>query len=132
MSTFATFETPALKNEELLLDALRKLGFGDPVIERGERLQMNGYGRQRRTAQIVIRRENIPGANYGDLGFVRTDRGYELIADDMDIERISGGRFIPEITKAYNEGVVERVRRRVRGGVSAKTVGRTVVRTVRF
>ena len=27
MSTFATFETPALKNQELLLDALRKLGF---------------------------------------------------------------------------------------------------------
>lgn len=132
MSTFATFETPALKNEELLLDALRKLGFDSSVVERGEQLRMNGYGRQRRTAQIVIRKENIPGANYGDLGFVRSDRGYELIADDMDIKRISGGRFVPEITKAYNEGVVERVRQRVRGGVNSKTVGRTVVRTVRF
>lgn len=132
MSTFATFATPALKNEELLLDALRKLGFDSSVVERGERLQMNGYGRQRRTAQIVIRKENIPGAHYGDLGFVRTDKGYELIADDMDIERISGGRFVPEITKAYNEGVIERVRRRVRGSVNAKNVGRTVVRTVRF
>lgn len=132
MSKFATFDTPALKNEELLLEALRKLGFNSPVIERGERLQMNGFGRQRRTAQIVIRKENIPGASYGDLGFVRTDRGYELIADDMDIERISGGRFVPEITKAYNEGVIERVRARVRGGVSRQVQGRTNIIKVRF
>lgn len=132
MSKFASFDTPALKNEELLLEALRKLGFDSSVIERGERLQMNGYGRQRRTAQIVIRKENIPGAYYGDLGFVRTDKGYELIADDMDIERISGGRFVPEITKAYNEGVAERVRARVRGGISRTVQGRTNIIRVRF
>lgn len=132
MSKFATFDTPALKNEELLLDALRKLGFGDSVIERGERLRMNGYGRQRPTAQIVIRKENITGAYYGDLGFVRTDKGYELIADDMDIGRISGGRFVPEITKAYNEGVAERVRARVRGGISRAVQGRTKIIRVRF
>jgi predicted secreted protein len=92
-----------ITDEGLLVKALEALGI---PYERGDDLNLCGYqgDRRRQTAQVVVRRQHIdPYAN--DLGFARTDNGYEAIISEYD-QSGRGARMLGEIKQRYAfEGV---------------------------
>jgi len=92
-----------IMDEGLLVKALEELGI---PYERGDDLHLYGYqgDRRQQTAQVVVRRQHIdPYAN--DLGFARTDNGYEAIISEYD-QCGRGARMLGEIRQQYAfEGV---------------------------
>jgi hypothetical protein len=128
LSKFVTFEEVCFKSRELLLKALAELGYPETKIEEGEALHLNGYRGDRRgeTAEIVIRREHLTSAS-NDLGFRRTDAGYVVVISEYDTRALRRGRFVTDLSVAYNHCVVEAVKTRVRGSSQTRTLGRTRV-----
>ncbi len=114
MSKYLSFMDVIFKNRGLLLAALADLGY--PQVEEGEALSLFGYQGDRRpeTAEIVVRRQHLGSAS-NDLGFARTQAGYVPIVSEYDQRVLQGGQLLPKLRTAYNERVVEEVRRRVSG-----------------
>ena len=131
MSNFLAFPDVIFKDRRLLLAALADLGYTD--VEEGEALPLYGYQGDRRpeTAELVIRRQFV-GSLSNDVGFVRTPKGYVPWVSEYDQRTLHGGRFLVKLRTAYNERVVEEVKRRLHG-TARRTVEGTVIKvTVRF
>jgi hypothetical protein len=131
MSKYVCFTEIQFKDRRLLLAALADLGYGE--IEEGEALPLFGYRGDSRpeTAEIVVRRRHL-GAASNDLGFARTPRGYVPIVSEFDQRTLRGGRFLVELRTAYNERVVEEVKRRLHGTARRTVEGSLVKIRVRF
>ena len=102
-------------------------------MEQGEALPLYGYAGDRRpeTAELVVRRQHL-GSLSNDVGFRRTDRGYVPVISEYDQGALLGGRFLPRLRTAYAEGVVETVRKRLRGSVHRATEGSVIKLRVRY
>ena len=114
MSKYVAFPDICFTSRALLLAALADVGYAE--VEEGEALPLYGYRGDRRpeTAALVVRRRHLgPASN--DLGFALTERGYVPVISEYDQRALRGGRLLPELRTAYNERVVEEVRRRLRG-----------------
>jgi hypothetical protein len=131
MSKYLCFNEILLKDRRLLLAALADLGHGE--VEEGEALPLFGYQGDRRpeTAEIVVRRRHL-GAASNDLGFARTPRGHVPIVSEFDQRTLRGGRFLVELRTAYNEHVVEEVRRRLHGTARRSLEGSVIKIRVRY
>ncbi len=116
MSKYLLFSEIVLKDRALLLGALADLGYTE--VEEGTALPLYGYhgDRRRETAALVVRRRHL-GPSSNDLGFARTPEGYVPIISEYDQRALHGGRFLVKLRTAYNERVVEEVRRRLRGSI---------------
>ena len=119
------------KDRSLLLAALAELGYTD--VEQGDALPLYGYAGDQRaeTAELVVRRQHL-GSLSNDVGFRRTDRGYVPVISEYDQGALLGGRFLPRLRTAYAEGVVETVRKRLRGSVHRATEGSVIKLRVRY
>lgn len=131
MSRFLAFPDVIFKDRGLLLAALADLGY--PQVEEGEALSLFGYQGDRRpeTAEIVVRRQHLDSAS-NDLGFARTPAGYIPIVSEYDQRVLHGGQLLPKLRTAYNERVVEEVRRRVHGTAKRVVEGNLVKIKVRY
>lgn len=131
MSKFLSFPDVIFKDRGLLLAALADLGYSQ--VDEGESLSLFGYQGDRRpeTAEIVVRR-NYLGSASNDLGFALTPAGYIPIVSEYDQRTLHGGQLIPKLRTAYNERVVEEVRRRVHGTARRVVEGNLVKIKVRY
>lgn len=120
MSKYLTFTETSFKNLETLLAALRQCGITQ--IEQGTKIKLNGWGNQKQTADVVIRK-NVIGASFGDVGFRKTDKGYEVIVDDLDVNRIHGGKFMPTLKTAYHEQAAQKLATSIHGTVTRRIEG---------
>ena len=103
MSHFTKVRTE-IRDKACLKKALKKLGY---AFEEGENVSLVGYFEHDRTADIVIRKRNLPGrlGTYTDVGFSRNSDGtYELIIDDYFPS--ASKEFADAISQAYAYQVV--------------------------
>lgn len=88
MSEYVTYNTRAIRNQEVLLAALAELGWDQGKVEVHEQpVALYGYhGDQRpEKAHIVIRRNQTGVGSSNDIGFVRQDDGtYKPIISAYD------------------------------------------------
>jgi len=126
MSKYLTFPDVIFKNRQLLLDALKDVGYTE--VEEGESLPLYGYQGDRRpeTAEIVIRRCHV-GSLSNDIGFTRTPNGYLPLLSEYDQRTVHNGKFLAKLRTAYSERVVEEVTRRLHG-TARRTVEGSVVK----
>ncbi len=131
MSKYLVFAEAVFKDRRLLLAALADLGYTD--VEEGEALPLYGYLGDKRTetAQIVVRRKNLGSAS-NDLGFARTPQGYVPIISEYDQRALHGGQFLVKLRTAYNERVVEEVKRRLHGTSQRRVEGHLIKIRVRY
>lgn len=131
MSKYLSFPEMIFMDRLLLLAALAELGYSQ--VDEGETLSLFGYQGDRRaeTAEIVVRR-NYLGSASNDLGFARTAGGYVPVVSEYDQRTLHGGQLLPKLRTAYNEQVVEEVRRRVHGTARRVVEGNLVKIMVRF
>lgn len=128
MSKYLTFPDLNFTNQDLLLAALMHLGYAD--VECGTDLRLEGWGGQRPKADIIIRKDKI-GATYGDVGFQRTEAGFSLIVDDIDINNIRDGRFLIDLKVAYGEQFSAQLAKNVHGTTTRRVEGKKIKITVR-
>jgi hypothetical protein len=98
MSHFTTVKTQIV-DKEYLLKALAECGFS--TVKEGDNLPLYGYQGDKRaqTADIVVRRKHISPAS-NDLGFKKTDSGYEIIISEYDV-KLLGQNFTNKLMQNY-------------------------------
>jgi len=98
MSQQAVYDVD-FKDEQLLLEALKEMGYNPIVNNKGQELRT--YGRQKSVkAHIIIPKEQ-GNFTYADLGFERTDNGFKLHADHTDINKLNLAQLKQRYTKAF-------------------------------
>lgn len=132
MSKYMTFQSEAFANRELLVEALREMGFENVTV--GTDLLLQGYDkRDQRTADIVIRRNSVKSQRFlGDIGFQKTAKGYSLVVDDMDLDYRLGRDFIKRLQTQYHEATARKMAKRLSGTLVRETVGKTIRIRVKF
>jgi hypothetical protein len=87
------------KDENLLLDALKDMGF-KPIVHK-EAVPLKTYGnRGNAKAHIILEKETCCN-RYGDFGFERIDGGFKLHADHIDIKRLNLTQLKQHYTKSF-------------------------------
>jgi len=132
MSKYMSFESEAFANRELLVEALKELGFENVTV--GADLLLRGYDkRDQRSADVVIRRESVESYRLlGDIGFQKTAKGYSLVVDDMDLDYRLGRDFLKRLQTQYHEATARKMAKRLGGTLVKETVGKTVKIRVKF
>ena len=102
MSKYGETQT-VLREEELLLDALKEMGYQVEVHPEGAPLNSYYSEQEAKVANIIIRRAQLPGA-YGDVGFVRQPDGrFTLIEDELDDHSGYGRKWLGRVQQIYKE-----------------------------
>ncbi len=102
MSKYGESQT-VLREEKYLIDALREMGYYPEVHH--EPVPLNSYysEQEAKLANIILRREQVPGA-FGDVGFARQSDGqFTLIADELDGYRGYGQKWLGRVQQIYKE-----------------------------
>lgn len=88
-----------LKDEDLLLEALKDMGYKPETYK--EAVDLQTYGNLGKVkAHIVIRKQQA-GFTYADMGFERIDGGFKLHADHIDIRKFNLTQLKQKYTKAF-------------------------------
>ena len=132
MSKYMSFESEAFANRELLVEALKEMGFENITV--GTDLLLQGYDkRDQRLADVVIRRGEVKSHRLlGDIGFQKTKIGYSLVVDDMDLDYRLGRDFIKRLQTQYHEATARKIAKRLGGTLLKRSVGKTIKVTVKF
>jgi hypothetical protein len=102
MSKYGETQT-VLCEEELLLDALKEVGYQVEVLPEGAPLNSYYSEQEAKVANIIIRRAQLPGA-FGDVGFVRQPDGrFTLIEDELDDHSGYGKKWLGRVQQIYKE-----------------------------
>ena len=102
MSKYGETQT-VLREEELLLDALKEMGYQVEVHPEGAPLNSYYSEQEAKVANIIIRRAQLPGA-FGDVGFVRQPDGrFTLIEDELDDHSGYGKKWLGRVQQIYKE-----------------------------
>ena len=102
MSKYGETQT-VLSEEKYLVDALQDMGYQVEVHAQGARLKSYYSEQEEKVANIIIRREQLPGA-YGDVGFARQPDGrLALITDELDEHRGYGTKWLGPVQQLYKE-----------------------------
>lgn len=127
-----SFESEAFANRELLVEALKEMGFEDVTV--GTDLLLQGYDkRDQRSADVIIRRDSIKTQRFlGDIGFQKTAKGYSLVVDDMDLDYRLGRDFLKRLQTQYHEATARKMAKRLGGTLVKRSVGKTIKVTVKF
>ena len=92
-----------VREEKYLVEALREMGYQVEVQAQGTRLKSYYSEQEEKVANIIIRREQLPGA-YGDVGFARQPDGrLALITDELDEHRGYGAKWLGRVQQLYKE-----------------------------
>ena len=92
-----------VREEKYLVEALREMGYQVEVHAQGARLKSYYSEQEEKVANIIIRREQLPGA-YGDVGFARQPDGrLALITDELDEHRGYGTKWLGRVQQLCKE-----------------------------
>ncbi len=132
MSKYMSFESESFANRELLVEALKEMGFESITV--GTDLLLRGFDkRDQRVADVVIRREFVTSQRLlGDIGFQKTTKGYSLVVDDMDLDYRLGRDFIKRLQTNYHEATARKMATKLGGTFLKETVGKTVKIRIKF
>ena len=132
MSKYMSFESETFTNKELLVEALKEIGFENITV--GTDLLLQGYDkRDQRLADVVIRRDSVKSQRFlGDIGFQKTAKGYSLVVDDMDLDYRLGRDFLKRVQTQYHEATARKMAKRLSGTLLKETVGKTIKIRVKF
>lgn len=127
-----SFESEAFANRELLVEAMKEMGFEDVTV--GTDLLLQGYDkRDQRSADVIIRRDSIKTQRFlGDIGIQKTAKGYSLVVDDMDLDYRLGRDFLKRLQTQYHEATARKMAKRLGGTLVKRSVGKTIKVTVKF
>jgi hypothetical protein len=102
MSKYGETQT-VLREEKFLLDALKEMGYQVEVHPEGAPLNSYYSEQEAKVVNIIIRREQLPGA-FGDVGFVRQPDGrFTLIEDELDGHSGYGKKWLGRVQQIYKE-----------------------------
>lgn len=132
MSKYMAFESESFANGELLVSALKDIGF--KTVTQGKDLLLEGWDkRDARVADIVIRRTDVKNHRLlGDIGFQKTAAGYVAVVDDMDLDYSLGRDFIKRLQTQYHEAAAIKMAKKLGGTLIKERIGKTVKIRVRF
>jgi len=132
MSKYMSFESEAFANRELLVAALKEMGF--EKITEGTDLLLQGWDkRETRVADVIIRRSDVKNMHLlGDIGFQKTAKGYVAVVDDMDLDYRLGRDFIRRLQAQYHEATARKMAKKLNGTLIKERVGNTVKIRVKF
>ena len=132
MSKYMSFESETFTNRELLVEALKEMGFDDITV--GIDLLLQGYDkRDQKLADVIIRRNSVKSQwLLGDIGFQKTSKGYSLVVDDMDLDYRLGRDFLKRLQTQYHEATARKMAKRLGGSLIKETIGKTVKIRVKF
>ncbi len=132
MSKYMAFEGQSFANRELLVEALKEMGF--EKITQGEDLLLQGWDkRDEKVADVIIRRDDVSGLRLlGDIGFQKTREGYVAIVDDMDLDNRLGRDFINRLQTNYHEATALRMAKKLNGTLLKEQVGKTIKIRVKY
>lgn len=132
MSKYMSFESEAFANRELLIEALKEMGFDDITV--GTDLLLQGYDkRDQKLADVIIRRNSVKSQRFlGDIGFQKIAKGYSLVVDDMDLDYRLGRDFLKRLQTQYHEATARKMAKRLGGTLVKETIGKTVKIRVKF
>ena len=132
MSKYMTFQSETFVNRELLIEALKEMGFENVTV--GTDLSLQGYDKHdQRSADVVIRRDSVKAQRFlGDIGFQKTAKGYSLVVDDMDLDYRLGRDFLQRLQTQYHEATARKMAKRLSGTLVKEKVGKTIKIRVKF
>jgi hypothetical protein len=132
MSKYMAFETEAFANRELLIEALKEMGFEKITV--GEDLLLQGYDkRDEQVADVIIRRGDVENQRLlGDIGFQKTRQGYVAIVDDMDLDYRLGRDFIKRLQTNYAEATARKMAKKLGGTLLKEQIGKTIKIRVKY
>lgn len=132
MSKYMSFESEAFANRELLVAALKEMGF--EKIEEGTDLLLDGWDkRDQRTADVVIRKKDVTAqCLLSDIGFQKTAKGYVAVLDDMDLDYRLGRDFVRRLQTSYHEVTAQKMAKKLGGTLLKERVGNTIKIRVRY
>ncbi len=132
MSKYMAFESEAFASRELLVEALKEMGFEQITV--GIDLPLDGWDKcDNRVADVIIRRRDVKSAHLlGDIGFQRTAKGYVAVVDDMDLDYRLGRDFIRRLQTQYHEATARKMAKKLGGTLVKERVGNTVKIRVKF
>lgn len=132
MSKYMSFESEAFASRELLVAALKEMGF--EKITEGTDLLLQGWDkRDQRTADVVIRKSDVPQFRLlSDIGFQKTKQGYVAILDDMDLDYRLGKDFVRRLQTNYHEATAQKMAKKLGGTLVKERVGQTIKIRVRY
>ena len=127
-----SFESETFANRDLLVEALKELGFENVVV--GTDLLLQGYDkRDQQLADVVIRRDSVKSKRFlGDIGFRKTAKGYSLVVDDMDLDYRLGRDFLRRLQTQYHEATARKMAKRLGGTLIKETIGKTIKIKIKF
>jgi len=97
MSEMKTVEVE-FNDEELLLDALKNMGYKPQVYNEGIEIDTYYKGRTKPKAHIVISKSQIGG--YAAVGFERKKGGFRMHIDDMDKRKFGENKLKQHYSEA--------------------------------
>lgn len=132
MSKYMAFEGQSFANRELLVEALKELGFEKITI--GEDLLLQGWDkRDAKVADVIIRREDVSRFRLlGDIGFQKTRAGFVAIVDDMDLNYRLGRDFITRLQTEYHEATARKMAKTFGGRLLKEQFGKTIKIRVKY
>ena len=132
MSKYMAFDAEAFANRDLLVEALKEMGFEQITV--GTDLPLHGWDkRDNRVADVIIRRDSVKAHRlYGDIGFQKTAKGYVAVVDDMDLDYRLGRDFIRRLQTQYHEATARKMAKKLNGTLVKERVGNTVKIRVKF
>ncbi len=132
MSKYMAFDAEAFANRDLLVEALKEMGFEQITV--GTDLPLQGWDkRDNRVADIIIRRNDVKNMHLlGDIGFQKTAKGYSLVVDDMDLDYRLGRDFIRRLQARYHEATARKMAKKLNGTLVKERVGNTIKIRVKF
>lgn len=132
MSKYMAFESEAFANRELLVEALKEMGFEQITI--GSDLLLQGWDkRDARVADIIIRRGDVKNHHLlGDIGFQKTAKGYVAVVDDMDLDYRLGRDFIQKLQTQYHEATARKMAKKLGGTLIKERIGQTIKIKVKY
>ena len=92
-----------IREEKYLIEALKQMGHEVEVHPEGACLNSYYSEQERKTANIIVRRNQLRGA-YGDVGFARQpDGSLAMIADELDGYAGFGTKWLGRVQQVYKE-----------------------------
>ena len=91
------------KDEPLLVQSLKDVGYSPTIHKEGQVLS-SSYNRTGIKANIIVPKSQFRGS-YGDLGFEKTEKGFIMHADHIDIKKFK----LKDLNKRYSENKLKKL-----------------------
>ena len=102
MSKYSVNQT-VLREEKYLVEALTDMNYEVEVHPEGVNLNSYYSEQEAKAANIIIRRQYLPGA-YGDIGFARQpDSHFAWVKDELDEYGNYGPKWLGRVQQIYKE-----------------------------